>query len=54
MNSASAIAAISNFATGGISQRWPVPGFPYRSFFAVDPGLSRRFPRCARRFSLPL
>jgi len=54
MNSALAMAAISYFATGGISPRLPVPGFPYRSLFAVDLGLSRRFPPCARRFSLSL
>ena len=47
--------ALSYMATGGISQRLPVPRFLYRTFFSMDLTLSRCFPRfCASFFTLTL
>jgi SAM-dependent methyltransferase len=42
--------ALAYFATGGISHRIPMPFWIYRTFFALDLGLSRLFPRAFAAF----
>jgi SAM-dependent methyltransferase len=42
--------AVSYFATGGISRRFPIPNAIYRPLFAVDLALSRLFPRLLASF----
>lgn len=42
--------ALAYFASGGIAHRIPMPFWIYRIFFALDLGLSRRFPRAFAAF----
>jgi SAM-dependent methyltransferase len=45
--------ALSYMMTGGISRKFPIPGFLYRVMFAIDLALSRYFPSlCASFFTL--
>ena len=47
--------AVSYMATGGISQRLPMPHFLYRALFSTDFVISRRFPGvCATFFTVTL
>jgi SAM-dependent methyltransferase len=47
--------ALSYMMTGGISRKFPIPGFLYRVMFPIDLALSRYFPRlCASFFTLIL
>ena len=45
--------ALSYMMTGGISRKFPIPGFLYRVMFSIDLALSRYFPwLCASFFTL--
>jgi hypothetical protein len=47
--------ALSYMMTGGISRKFPVPGFLYRVIFPIDLALSCCFPRlCASFFTLTM
>ena len=46
---------VSYMATGGISHKFPIPGWLYRAFFPTDLFFSRCFPRlCASFFTIVL
>jgi hypothetical protein len=42
--------SLAYMATGGISRRFPVPGWAYRPFFKLDRLLARVFPRIFASF----